>query len=744
MDGVGEKGKNSEGPTAGRQKRSDPEATETPLKRPKRQAALKNFAPTKPSESTGPETIKATKAKATKAVSRTSKATTTAANQNPSSTPNGPWLNEVLQNGDQTTENTQVAQKAKILYEGPSKCRCCINWVEQYPDDLKDSASETERSKSHSIVLRYQKSHEEFGGKPIELHSLVVQSSLLKPIIVKALQGYPNIAEGDQDLVFRPPFASLFHRWDYFADIARKEVNLEVRGQLELLLSILQKELGDCRTECQELLKHGLMNYKRLWSLYAPGTIVSTRFGQDDYCFQVVSCEYKESQSESWLSISAFHADHDGKEYGFRESVCREYKFEGTKKIIELNAVPVKHHSSSKTLMQSLLDRGSKAKMLHAGTHMAYKGLVNSRFVQGRIMIDHKAYQNNAQSESPPEYDFDFTSSGIKVYLTPHKAKDSKFDPTIDFADKSLPVDEDVLQVISSCDDPPYPIDSPVDQMTKLRTALCTPKVRGYCLVTKEWAEFRVNEVYNIEWNDDALASLVIPPARKELVVALVDNYRKQEEQFDDIIKGKGQGLVILLAGEPGTGKTLTAESIADCMRLPLYALSSGQLGDTVNQIEKNLGTVLDIAAKWNAVLLLDEADVFLEQRTTNDMQRNRLVAIFLRMLEYYRGVLILTTNRITSFDAAFQSRIDLTLHYPELDVPTRSAIWANFLRSTTAEASETELQALAEAKINGRQIKNTVKMAHLLAQSKKEPLTIRHVQQVLSTVQTEGTLPQP
>lgn len=81
-------------------------------------------------------------------------------------------------------------------------------------------------------------------------------------------------------------------------------------------------------------------------------------------------------------------------------------------------------------------------------------------------------------------------------------------------------------------------------------------------------------------------------------------------------------------------------------MNVPLYMMSAGDLGLNPSGIEDALNTVMDMVAKWNAVLLLDEADVFLEARSTHDLERNKLVSIFLRILEYYEGVLFLTTNR--------------------------------------------------------------------------------------------------
>jgi SpoVK/Ycf46/Vps4 family AAA+-type ATPase len=127
--------------------------------------------------------------------------------------------------------------------------------------------------------------------------------------------------------------------------------------------------------------------------------------------------------------------------------------------------------------------------------------------------------------------------------------------------------------------------------------------------------------------------------------------------EFDDFVAGKGKGLVGLLYGEPGLGKTYTAEAIAETARMPLYSVSSGALGSDVETISTRLTHILDLATHWRAVLLVDEADVFLTKRTIADLERNAIVSVFLREIEYYPGILILTTNRAESIDAAFRSK---------------------------------------------------------------------------------------
>lgn len=143
----------------------------------------------------------------------------------------------------------------------------------------------------------------------------------------------------------------------------------------------------------------------------------------------------------------------------------------------------------------------------------------------------------------------------------------------------------------------------------------------------------------DIKWDARAFDSLVLPHAQqdlKQLILAFADAHSEHLDGFDDIIQGKGRGVIMLLSGPPGVGKTLTAESVAEVMKVPLYVLSAGDLGTSPSKVEDSLKDILSIVPRWNAVLLLDEADVFMEARNATDLGRNELVSIFLRMLEYY------------------------------------------------------------------------------------------------------------
>lgn len=109
------------------------------------------------------------------------------------------------------------------------------------------------------------------------------------------------------------------------------------------------------------------------------------------------------------------------------------------------------------------------------------------------------------------------------------------------------------------------------------------------------------------------------------------------------------------------------------------------------------------------------------------------MVSVFLRVLEYYSGILFLTTNRVATFDEAFKSRIHIPIRYTDLDVRSRLQIWRNFCAKVPGgvEISDAELEELAECDFNGRQIKNVIKAAESLAAFEKVKLDFGQLQQV-------------
>ncbi len=150
-----------------------------------------------------------------------------------------------------------------------------------------------------------------------------------------------------------------------------------------------------------------------------------------------------------------------------------------------------------------------------------------------------------------------------------------------------------------------------------------------------------------------------------------------------------------------------------------------------IESLEKNLRRILDVAQIWNAVILIDEADIFLEKRGNSDIVRNACVGVVLRLLEYHQGVLFLTTNRVKEFDSAFYSRISIALKYGSLNQETRTQIWNNLLNAAGITGLDTE--ALGAMNINGRQIKNTIRLAQGLARQQNRDLQSSDIMKVVA-----------
>lgn len=247
-------------------------------------------------------------------------------------------------------------------------------------------------------------------------------------------------------------------------------------------------------------------------------------------------------------------------------------------------------------------------------------------------------------------------------------------------------------------------------------------------------------------WND-----LQLPDGHKRLVQSLIESHSLKQGPRNlhfDLVRAKGKGVTILLHGVPGVGKTSTAECAAEANNRPLLPITCGDLGATPREVEKKLEEAFQLAQLWNCVLLLDEADIFLAQRNENDIARNAMVSVFLRVLEYYEGVLFLTTNRVGVFDEAFKSRIHLPLYYPSLEWKYTQKIWHTHLKkleqSKLIEVDVDDILAYAEnfferqsardSKIgpvwNGRQIRNAfqsvVALAGYKTQSDSEGRRIR------------------
>lgn len=254
----------------------------------------------------------------------------------------------------------------------------------------------------------------------------------------------------------------------------------------------------------------------------------------------------------------------------------------------------------------------------------------------------------------------------------------------------------------------------------------CIPQLYGFALSVKQWGRLEIDGMTEIKWRDDAWDKLVVDPEEKDMIHSLV---KFHGTGFTDIIEGKGGGTIFLLHGKPGWGKTASAEAVAELLHKPLYSVGVGELGVNTETLEAKLRNILDVAVIWDAVLLLDEADIFLEERDDHNIHRNAMVGVFLRLLEYHNGVLFLTTNRVKKIDPAFFSRISVALHYKSDG--KAFPVWTNLL--TAAGLNPEWAKELYTYDVNGRQIKNSIRMAQTLARSKGRKVQVSDLKRAVT-----------
>ncbi|KAH7215593.1 hypothetical protein DER44DRAFT_637613, partial [Fusarium oxysporum] len=458
-------------------------------------------------------------------------------------------------------------------------------------------------------------------------------------------------------------------------------------------------------------------------------------------------------------------------------------------------------------LQETLIERGKLFTEVAAVKHMYYSGLtVDTRDeVQSQVMIDFaEAFLVEKNGNWRPEVKH--LVGMIEISNSPRRdalctalccAEESVHNDIYvdnkrhhDFMKEMLRGVEDGVDDLPPAAIYPRPLETLKtggSPLTRDDFLIMSYTVFGFVLRDRSWAQLDLTHLTHVtdsvdasaNGNDDeteddktAFGRLVLPPGHKNMVLSLVSqHFRNKAAQRDrdsdeqvDIVRGKGKGLIILLHGAPGVGKTTTAEGVAEKFKKPLFQITCGDLGSSPNAVEDALQTNFALANRWGCILLLDEADVFLAERRRDYFNRNGLVAVFLRVLEYYAGILFLTTNRIGDFDEAFASRIHMSLHYPPLKLVSTSKIFELNLKMIKKRYQEADrkimidIQAIGDyaeeywqrnvkARLNGRQIRNACQTALALAEFDAQPegskydltvrsdakvhLTVKHIQTV-------------
>ncbi|KAI1860207.1 hypothetical protein JX265_010131 [Neoarthrinium moseri] len=541
--------------------------------------------------------------------------------------------------------------------------------------------------------------------------------------------------------------------------------------------------------------------YHEVWRIYRVKTPeVDTSYPESGWEF--FADEFQETKSDRF-KIYAYYIDHDGTGFGAVRHTFEIETFPGERAVDSLEVFPIRYWEDHENVLHSLKAQGrSFQKFLEASDrHQSYSAWTLTRnppndsefedeevgeilrdekgdmmrhpeFVESDVIVDMtEAYQRN------PDWRPQFHSPSLTKSIRCNAEEDSMavqqwFDgarnrlafsspemvQTLDGVEtwqrrENLNLDQFLRQRVRGTRH--YEKDPSALSLRDEDLVLLPKRMFAYALRERRFVPVNINFLQPIRREGGVFESLSILQDYKDIVRGLVvSHFQKKvlerryaevptEGPSQDIIQGKGRGLVVLLHGVPGVGKTATAEAVAVENRKPLFVITCGDLGLTPSEVETSLINVFRLAHLWDCVLLLDEADVFLTQRSKDDMNRNALVSVFLRVLEYYNGLLFLTTNRVGSIDDAFKSRIHMSLYYPPLDkTQTRDIFRLNITKLREIERQrctmtgdkplvikDDEILAFASkhyednarltACWNGRQIRNAFQVASSLAHYK-------------------------
>ncbi|KAF9885015.1 hypothetical protein FE257_000838 [Aspergillus nanangensis] len=602
--------------------------------------------------------------------------------------------------GDWSVVGTEVApgslSEMKKIYLKPSDSES-EKWLDDCPQKIIDDATNDTTTK-YAIVVRQKKSSTP--ERLLETHSVLIQSpSLQNALCDYVFQGYPGVVCIQSRLIFMAPFQPFVHRWDNYKRLKRRRNLSDItKQQISLLYDLMVEEIKPLLELYQIYITRRIIPYKDLWIIFNPG---ETSYYDNRY------------DKEKYFHLQYWSVDWNGSFFGQVMGETKIHQYEGFSEVESFPLYPLSMDEQEDEIRAALISRGKKFEML-AGYH--YKRYTGPAITWGPDNKEQKVYQSGRVIVDAAS--FDRYSPGRGAFVTQRK--------------KSQPVGGHKIESDGLLD---AKFDFSGNKLSTYQQMLCNHSVRGYSPQTNIWLGLAVDLISDIEWKMGALESLVLPQAPKDLIVAISKSHNISGEDFDDFIEGKGQGVIILLSGPPGTGKTLTAEAVAEDMRVPLMPVSVASLVGSSDSLERGLTKMFELASHWNAVLLLDECDVFLVARSPDRISQNNTVSVFLRTLEYYKGILFMTTNRHQAIDEAFASRVHLSLEYPYLAQASRRQIWKNLLKTSLKhhELSETQVDELAQLDVNGRQIKNILRMAQLLASRAGEHVQKKFIDTILS-----------
>ncbi|KAI9709903.1 MAG: hypothetical protein M1820_002980 [Bogoriella megaspora] len=575
-------------------------------------------------------------------------------------------------------------------------------------------------------------------GTQLEIQSVVLQDALR---VIMPECAYLNLAA--HPIIIEAPYYELFQYRKEIRDYAEQPDRTDTqKSYLNLLLRFMSANLAKTEKIHSQYHPRWTSTYAILWTYFRPETFIVYQREHYQELYRVCRCCYKKDSStrENFFELAVWGWDYNGKGFGPKKTSLRLSEFQGARNLTEIDFFPLECLAVDEkaATIARLIARGKKWRRIVDRSHQQYngpawvasdpaaerRGTVTEQkdlvpvHVAGRVMVDYTNHRQRNYLLATRLY-----TQGEPIDLKASDRAELNPETLIHLSERGELIRDTILlnDMVAYANTDQY-------EITEFQAALAPARVRGFSFVEKRWSLFTVDGLQEITWMESRFAQLQLQPSYKDAVQAVLQQHQEKEPQTNQLMK-KGRGLVILLYGAPGTGKTLTAETVSEVSHRPLYYVGVNELMSSYfDDAETVMRKIFDLASAWGAIILIDEADIFMVQRGRNDNHRNGLVATFLRMLEYHEGIVFLTSNRLEDFDEAFESRLHLRLRYRPLDISKKESVWRTALAGTpeARDWTDEDFGRLArELDVNGRQITNLVRTARALASFKKVPLTI-------------------
>ncbi|ODA77245.1 hypothetical protein RJ55_06872 [Drechmeria coniospora] len=678
----------------------------------------------------------------------------------------------------------------KTMYEGRNSSCANYEWVDYPPKQLSRTAARVQDRVAIKVYKVKDRDKPCIAGHfPLKHHRLEIQNAGLVAALQPILKKENVHLDVNSTATFHEPFRSL---WFCHGDIVElhqsTNASSPLKPYLTLFLRILDGIFSDLQAKWKHLQASGLVDFHSAWALFSRGCTLYSHGLNADFLAKVEGTEYVREEKALSLQIRIKTLVFDGQRFVWRATRLVIDEYEGNKPIKELQHHPISFHPSGDDVTERLIQRGKKVLDLQGLRYCSYNGIaiqsagkeVSKHLVQGRILIDVFGYNKHHLAQGRRERK-EARASWCDEYLFGSYSDSDSVSSLSSFSSLCNLDGSSERRLAGRLD-----VNRPSEfQIAKSKKEIMQREedlqfmsgtIGGFALKNKLWVEFYVEEIEPMAWNDTAFSHLVYDSQQKDLVLSFVENHKPGRDRpqpglsadpaapMDDVIVGKGQGLIVLLSGPPGTGKTLTAEAVADQAHKPLYYLQAEDLGLNAAALCANIKRVFQMATEWDAVILLDEADVFMAERNPNDIHRNELVSIFLRELEYFRGIIFLTTNLYNTIDTAFRSRVSLHLLFHALDRNARETVWRKFLDrlpgmrkhpvaddddddddaetrpAATWVLDNGDIHQLSLWSLNGREIKNAVRMVHSWCQQKGYTMTLERLESGIRVTNPHAT----